>query len=195
MQTGWMYYKKQTEFIKASNVVYLERQLVENFLSNYHHGWMSQETQAESYNETWRSSTRVQLIKNFLAENPSVGAQFKKKLKSDDSDEDLFEYVDAEGLESEEKVKKKSTFCGMFEIHRKNLAQAYYNLWIYEELLERKMIGKYLLGPYYRFEDGEKKLFKYKDSVEQFLALVDCLRVNETYSHTSCAGTFQFKLF
>ena len=124
MQTGWMYYKKQTEFIKASNVVYLERQLVENFLSNYHHGWMSQETQAESYNETWRSSTRVQLIKNFLAENPSVGAQFKKKLKSDDSDEDLFEYVDEEGLESEEKVKKKSTFCGMFEIHRKNLAQA-----------------------------------------------------------------------
>ena len=66
---------------------------------------------------------------------------------------------------------------------------------LYEELLERKMIGKYLLGPYYRFEDGEKKLFKYKDSVEQFLALVDCLRVNETYSHTSCAGTFQFKLF
>ena len=54
MKTGWMYYDKETNYVKASNVVYIEKQLLQYFLSSYHHGWMSEESQAESYNETLR---------------------------------------------------------------------------------------------------------------------------------------------
>ena len=62
LKTGWMYYSHKTEYVKASNVVYLERQLLEYFLSTYHHGWISEESQAEAYNETWRDSQRVELV-------------------------------------------------------------------------------------------------------------------------------------
>merc|ERR1719186_529849 len=96
-----MYYKDEAKFIKASNVVYMERQLVENFLSNYHHGWMSEESQAEAYNETWRSSTQVELVKKFLAENPQVGTQFNKKMKEAVSEDEMCERLDDEDLESE----------------------------------------------------------------------------------------------
>ena len=66
MKTGWMYYDQKTNFVKASNVVYLEKQLLQYFLSSYHHGWMSEESQAKDYNETWRDSMRVELVKKFL---------------------------------------------------------------------------------------------------------------------------------
>ena len=189
MQTGWMYYKDEAKFIKASNVVYMERQLVENFLSNYHHGWMSEESQAEAYNETWRSSTQVELVNKFLAENPHVGTQFNKKMKEAVSEEEMCERLDDEDLESESAKDEegKKSVCGMFEIHRKNLAQAYYHLWIYEELRERNLVGRHIFGPYY-LDEEKKNLFRYKDSVEEFLALVDGLRANEIYSHPSCAG-------
>ena len=65
MKTGWMYYDKETNYVKASNVVYIEKQLLQYFLSSYHHGWMSEESQVESYNETWRDSRRVELVKKF----------------------------------------------------------------------------------------------------------------------------------
>ena len=128
----------------------MERHLVEYFLSNYHHGWMSQETQAEAYNETWRDSKRVELVKEFIEKNPSAGAQFCKKAKPGDPEDLCFQLIDDDiAPQVKSKPKDKKTFCGMFEIHRKNLGQAYYNLWIYEELVERKMLKKYLFGPYY----------------------------------------------
>ena len=142
-----MYYKSETGFVKASNVVYLERKLVEYFLSNYHQGWMSQESQAEAYNETWRDSTQVELVKKFLEDNPTVGAQFNKKMKPEDLDF-LSDHLDEEDIELETNTTderlRNSSFCGMFEIHRKNLSQAYFNLWVPEELRERNMLWSLL---------------------------------------------------
>ena len=174
MKTGWMYYDKETNYVKASNVVYIEKQLLQYFLSSYHHGWMSEESQAESYNETWRDSRRVELVKKFLAENPTVGAQFTRKLKAEEAD--LCDHLNEDELESEtesnpEKVNNTS-YCGMFELHRKHLANAYYDYWIHQELEERKMVGKYLFGPYYlgnffAYLYGKTSIFAYIDEVKK----------------------------
>ena len=203
-----MYYSHKLEFVKASNIVYLERQLLEYFLSTYHHGWISEESQAEAYNETWRDSKQVQLVKIFLDENPLVGVNFKKKNGPANSDDDLCDRFDDDDGESEtfdrDESIRKSSFCGMFEVSRKSLAQGYYELWIFEELTERGLLDKYLFGPFYLgmhlrfiswsyfhqfFLDKDKKiLLTFKASVELFLAKVDSLRTNELYPHPVCSG-------
>ena len=152
MKTGWLFYQEdaKVDFVKSSNVVYLERKLAESFLSNYHQGWMSQEAQAEAYNETWRESDEVKLVQKFLEENPHVGAQFNKKMKPEEMDfvSDILdeEIVD---VDSKEDPSKRS-MCGMFELHRKSVGQAYYSIWVPQELQERRMLKKYLFGPYYK---------------------------------------------
>ena len=78
---------------------------------------MSQEAQAEDYNETWRESVQVQLVKKFLNENPHVGAQFNKKIKP----EEMFfvsDILDEENMDAESKEDpSKRSLCGMLEIH------------------------------------------------------------------------------
>ena len=88
--------------MKSSNVVYLERKLAESFLSNYHQGWMSQEAQAEAYNETWRESDEVKLVQKFLEENPHVGAQFNKQVRGTDRCVNAF--MDIQRVESVQSV-------------------------------------------------------------------------------------------
>ena len=48
MQNGYMFYKQDIKYIKASNEVYLEKQLVEFAMSNFMHGFMSMESAAEA---------------------------------------------------------------------------------------------------------------------------------------------------
>ena len=148
LKTGWMFHKKKSDLIKASNVVFFERRLIEYFLSNYHQGWMSQEAQAEAFNETWRDTLEVQLVKKFLDQNPSVGAQFNKKTRPEDTDF-VFNHLDEENLELETSPERKSP-CVMYEMHRKSVGQAYYSVWVPEELNERNLAGKYLFGPFYQ---------------------------------------------
>ena len=140
--------------MKSSNVVYLERRLAEYFLSNYHQGWMSQEAQAEAYNETWRESVQVQLVQKFLDKNPHVGAQFNKKIKPEEMDF-VIDILDEENVDAESKEDpSKRSLCGMFEIHRKSVGHAYFSIWVPQELQDRSMLRNYLFGPYYkgRFE-------------------------------------------
>ena len=121
---------------------------MEYFVSTYHHGWISEESQAESYNEAWRNSKKVELVKRFLNENPLVGQQFKKK---NEGEEDIFERIVDEEADTDAppETSRTSSQCYMFELNRKSIATGYYDLWIFEELLERDLIDKYLFGPYY----------------------------------------------
>ena len=78
--TGWMLYKNQdVRYVRASNEVYIEINLMEMIISNLHHGWMSAESQAESYNETFRNHKSTKEVKKFLECNPGIGNHFNKK--------------------------------------------------------------------------------------------------------------------
>ena len=79
--------------IRASNEVYFQKTLVKSYVNNLCHAWMSMEGQAEAYNQTWLSSVEVQLVKLFLAKNPSIGNHFHQKISSVNKAEDLFKYI------------------------------------------------------------------------------------------------------
>ena len=81
MSYGYMFYKQDIPYVKATNEVYLDRSLVESDMSNFMHGFMSQESVAEAYNETFRHSTAVTQLKEFLEKKPSVGNHFNAKVR------------------------------------------------------------------------------------------------------------------
>ena len=161
--------------------MFFSEKLVQSYVSLLHHGWLSQEGQSEAYNECHRNSSKVFLFKNFLAQNPTVGGHFnQKKTKGEESMDDDIDIPDNKDF-NEGQV---SNF--MFEMHRKNLSQALYRLWIFEELKDRNKIGKMLFGPFYK-DNGD--LVTYQDSVEEFLAQVDVWRTDEIYKHTECTDS------
>ena len=167
----------------------MEKALVESCLANYMHGFMSMESQAEAYNETFRDSEKVKQFKLFLSKNPKVGKHFDKKMKAESSDDELFLPLSEHFNENEVSESGDCVFTGMFELHRKSLSHAYYNHWVLLELEERRMVGKYFFGPYfYKTEDGKNKLFTLKDSFDSFLANVDDWRKEEIYPHDNCTG-------
>ena len=165
---------------------FISEKLVQSYVSLLHHGWLSQEGQSEAYNECHRNSSKVFLFKNFLAQNPTVGGHFnQKKTKGEESMDDDIDIPDNKDF-NEGQV---SNF--MFEMHRKNLSQALYRLWIFEELKDRNKIGKMLFGPFYK-DNGD--LVTYQDSVEEFLAQVDVWRTDEIYKHTECTDSSLYKV-
>ena len=85
-------------------------------ISNLHHGWMSAESQAESYNETFRNHKSTKEVKKFLECNPGIGNHFNKK-------EDL----DFPCSENYNETENRMTQNSMHELHRKSVRQAMYN--------------------------------------------------------------------
>ena len=183
MQNGYMFYTKAVGYVKASNEVYIEKSLVDSAMSNFMHGFISMESTAEAYNETFRNSNCVTLFKDFVLQNPSIGNHFNLKIKETNSSEDLdiplSDNFNAKKAEADGHFVQNS----MHELHRKSVVSAFYNCWINEEIKERNM--NYIFGPYYQ-EDGS--LISFKDSVEKFLDEIDELRTKETYQHDVCAG-------
>ena len=178
-KTGWSHYKNQDlQFVKCSNEVFFTKELVEHYISLLHHAWVSQEGQSEAYNESHRNSKKVILFKEFLRVNQNVGVHFNQKGADGDLNDDLD--IPDNDLFNEG---QKSNL--MHEMHRKNLSQAVYRHWIYEELKERNKLGKILFGPRLG-EDGQ--CVTYKESVEHFLTLVDVWRTGEIYQHEQCTG-------
>ena len=55
MTNGFMFYKQDIDYVKASNEVFLEKAFLESCLSNLMHGFISMESTAEAYNETFRN--------------------------------------------------------------------------------------------------------------------------------------------
>ena len=182
MINGWLFYKKQiVDIYRASNEVYFEKQIVKVFLSNLHHSWMSFEGMSEAYNEAFRQSEGVAVIRNFLVQNQNVCNHFKRSVKCDEDIGPIYEEEDS----SNDKLND------MHEMHRKNLSAVVYNYWVVEELRERKLLGKFLFGPYYQDKE-KKKIITFKDSVEMFIVEIDKLRINETYDHIKCSGACFF---
>ena len=153
--------------------------MIESYASVLHHGWLSQEGQSEAYNESHRSSVKVKLFKDFLSQNPNVGKQFAQKQASQqEADDEL-------PIPANDEFNDGQFSNSMYEMHRKNISQALYSQWIWEELRDRQQIGKVLFGPRYN-KTGE--LITYRDSVEEFLMKVDELRTHEIYPHRDCTG-------
>lgn len=180
-KTGWLFYEHEVKFVKASNEVYFEKLFVESGLARFMHGFMSMESQAEAYNETFRNTDNVQEFKKFLEKNPTVGRHFEKKIKAKHDDEYFDESLD----ETDEEV---SVASGMFELHRKSVSQAFFNQFILSELQERNMVGKYFFGPYYYESEDGQKLMTYKKSADNFQSDVDSWRTDEIYQHKNCTG-------
>ena len=182
MQNGYMFYKQDVPYIKASNEVYLDKCLVINLLSNFMHGFMSMESAAESFNETFRDTNSVKLFKEFLEKNPNVGNHFNAKIKQHNVEEDIDLPLNDAFNEKEATSKGLHIQKSMFELHRKSVVSAFYNFWLKEELKDRKM--SYRFGPYHK-EDGSVMTFQ--ESVEIFLEEIDELRTTEIYAHENCA--------
>ena len=191
-RTGWLFYDQSPDYVRASNEVYLEKRLVESSLANFLHGFMSVESQAEAFNETFRESEKVAQFKRFLEKNPKVGKHFEKRINAQCSDDEMSVPMNENYNEKEVVDTGDCVFSGMFELHRKSLSQAYYNYWVRLELEERGLIGKYFFGPYFYETEGSRKIFNYKDSVDCFLEEVENWRKEELYQHDKCTGLFLF---
>ena len=165
--------------MKCSNEIYFTRELVESYVSLLHHGWLSQEGQSEAYNECHRNSQKVEIFKNFLLTNPNIGNHFEKSGNHEDLIDDEIDVPENE-LFNDGQMSNS-----MFEMHRKNLSQALYRLWIHEELKDRKKIGKILFGP--RIDESGVYI-SYQESVDAFLSNVDDWRTGELYEHGECSG-------
>ena len=112
--TGWLFYNTQPiDFIEASQEVYFERKMMESYLCNLQHCFMSQEGQAESYNDLWWNSHKVQIIQQFLRQNPSVGKHFDKVISAED---DL-------PLLTDSSASDRGCSSGMQNMHRKSVSK------------------------------------------------------------------------
>ena len=181
VHTGWIHYKKQNiAYVKCSNQVYFTAELVESYASLLHHGWLSQEGQSEAYNESHRNSKKVDFFKSFLMQNPNVGNHFKKR---NVQNKDVID--DEISIPENDQYNEGQLSNSMFEMHRKNLSQALYRHWIFEELRDRNKVGKFLFGPRY---DESGRLITYQESVDKFLCQVDNWRTGEIYKHGECTG-------
>ena len=85
------------------------------------HGFMSLESQAEAYNETFRNSVEVEIMKSFLSKNPLIGRHFDRKMNSQPSDEDIFFSNSCEFNEDDTEKEGMSVYSGVHEMHRKSL--------------------------------------------------------------------------
>ena len=127
------------------------------------------EGQSEAYNQTWLNSEKLKIFQTFLQQNPKVGNHFNRE-------------NDLNIGESDQEVSEKAS--SMLEMSRKNLSQALFNYWIYEELTDRKEIHQTFFGPYYQNETDSVVTFQ--ETVERFLENVENKRIKEIYQHDDC---------
>ena len=183
MTNGFMFYKQDIDYVKASNEVFLEKAFLESCLSNLMHGFISMESTAEAYNETFRNSNSSRLFQEFLNKNKDIGNHFNAKMKELDPNEDLDIAANENFNQAGVEATGSSVQNSMHELHRKSIANAYYNHWVKMELNELSM--NYMFGPRTR-EDGS--VLTFQQSIEEFLVLVDDLRLKANYAQNVCAG-------
>ena len=163
--TGYKFYAENlgVSVEEGSSEVYFDSLLVKSHMAELQHGWMSAIAKAESYNETFLETAKVESFKLFLKYNPQVGVHFKKKSKGAENE-----------LEDEDLNK-------MFEMKRKSLSTVLVRSEIKREVIERGL--DLILGP----KEQNGKNISYKDSVNEFMVQVDELRRTEVYPHENCS--------
>ena len=164
--TGYKFYAENlgVSVEEGSSEVYFDSLLVKSHMAELQHGWMSAIAKAESYNETFLETAKVESFKLFLKYNPQVGVHFRKKSKGAENE-----------LEEDEDLNK------MFEMKRKSLSTVLVRSEIKREVIERGL--DLLLGP----KEQNGKNISYKDSVNEFMVKVDELRRKEVYPHENCS--------
>ena len=67
---------------------------------------------------------------------------------------------------------------GMHELDRKAIVSSFFHSWIHEELKERNM--NFMFGPYHKKGCGREVLVTFRESIEDFIEIVDNFRSEET---------------
>ena len=160
----------QVNVTRASNYVYFSSLSVAAYFSEFHHGWLSAETKAESYNETHRGSHNCKKMDRFALFHPKSMVHFEKKSIAD---EIVVEH-DEDGNDFEDDVKSHETMSRSWEMKRKSLKQALYYHQIQKELVERNMIEKKSFGG---------KGMTLAQSANNFMVEIDDMMTNELYEH------------
>ena len=160
----------QVGVTRASTEVYFTSISVEGYFAELHHGWLSAESKAESYNETHRGSQECKAMERFARFHPKKMAHFDKKTE----DEDMDVEVDDDNPGDQTKNEEVKRISRVWEMKRKSLKQAMYYHLILKELNERNMVETKGLG-------GEG--ITLSKSANQFMADVDKMMTNELYEH------------
>ena len=155
---GFRYYPKSllSQVIRGSLEAYFTTSFIDGYFSELHHGWLSSETKAESYNMTHLGSYNTERIKMFLKFNPEQCKHFnKRKIEAGDEEDECQENR-------------------IWEMKRKTLKLAMYNQEIKKELNDRQMIEKFNFGP-----RGKS----FQESCKEFMKKVDESLKGELYEH------------
>lgn len=143
---GYRYYDQQRPFVKASRTTFVSRDLYQFFAAAGHHAWCSFEAAAEIYNEAQRECGSF---------NASNTAAFVKKYP----------------LRAQE-ITIETDSIGVFELHRKTVAEAFWTAEVESELRERADVGH---------------TFTSAASREQFMDVADKQRALQPYPHDICS--------
>ena len=166
-KNGNFHYQERAQNVKASEEVFMTKDLVEFYLNLRNHSQVSYEGFSESYNETWRGQPNVAIILKFLEKNPDLKKRFDKNLEKS---EEIFQDNDNEKVDSEVDLKPRrqagTSFTGFHELHRKNVSNAVNMYEIQNEMEEREELTQFPFGPY-NTEKGT--LVTFKESIEQYL--------------------------
>ena len=78
---GFRYYPTslKTSVVRGSNEVYFSTSLINGAFSELHHGWLSAETKAESYNMTHLATYNTERIETFIKFNQDKCKHFNKR--------------------------------------------------------------------------------------------------------------------
>ena len=161
-KAGNFHYVKRRKTTRASDEVYIEKNLIEFYLNLRMHSQVTFEGFSESYNATWRNTRKVELVQMFLEKHPELKKNFDKSLENS---EEVFEKI------GEEEVQRVvgNTFSGFHELSRKSLSLAVHLYEIQDEMEERQELTKIPFGPY---TDENGDLVSFKHSVENYLGKI-----------------------
>ena len=155
--------------VRASSLVYLTETLVQAYISDLQHCFVSAESKAEAYNERFvnREKEKVRYFETFLLFHPEVGRRFQSKNVQDGTCDETVE----------------SETSQMHELGRKMLSAGYYNHQVYNEMVDRNSVSTEIFVPKTDPLD-QRKTLTFKESLEQFMKKTDEQRRNELYKHT-----------
>ena len=137
---------------------------------------MTAEAAAKSYNQTYKNSKSVKMVKHLGRKNPEILKHFDKNIR----DEEIIFPADETKPSSRRSHNINDSFKGTHEMHRKTLPNAFYTRLVVLELKDRNETGKNTFGPKL---SNDNKLISKKESKEQYIASVNERVRSELYDH------------
>lgn len=160
------FYDKERHFVKASNVMFIERTKLSEYAQLLLHSQVSFESQAISYNATFKKD--VENCEQFFNTIPMQESEEFDDFDADGLDIDIVDLDDEEITDTNNTSEK---LFGQYDLGRKQISAATFAFLIEEELRLREQVSSY---------GFEKPL---KNSFEIYMEEVDKMRSNELYPH------------